>query len=166
MPREFNRLVVHAGGDLRTCGKQHLDLMLGAVGGVRGPRHIGHGTREQVHVVEKRWCEESEVDLNTGSGEAVPCMGRGEAHGGLLHRRHAAGISSHDPEGLAVHPHKAFQRLRVSGPVPRWRVGQLVRIGSDAEIGIVRDERRGGRTLALLGNRGDCGEEDEEQRKA
>ena len=64
-----------------------------------------------------------------------------------------------EAEGLAVDADDAGDGLWGAGPVGGVRVGEVVGGGPDAEVGVVRDEWRGGRTL--LG----CEGEDVEQER-
>jgi len=68
-------------------------------------------------------------------------------------------VVAHEAEGLAVDADDAGDGLRGAGPVSGVGVGEVVGGGPDAEVGVVRDEWRGGRTL--LG----CEGEDVEQER-
>jgi hypothetical protein len=59
---------------------------------------------------------------------------------------------THEAEGLAVDADDAGDGLWRAGPVGGVGVGEVVGGGPDAEVGVVRDERCGGR--ALLGCEG------------
>ena len=76
-----------------------------------------------------------------------------------LHRGDFVGVVADEAEGLAVDADDAGDGLRGAGPVSGVGVGEVVGGGPDAEVGVVRDEWRGGRTL--LG----CEGEDVEQER-
>jgi uncharacterized protein YcfJ len=59
------------------------------------------------------------------------------------------GILAHEAPDFAVDARQAVDGLLVAGPVLGVLVGEVVGHGPDAEVGVVRDERDGGR--ALLG---------------
>jgi hypothetical protein len=68
---------------------------------------------------------------------------------GLLHRGNLVGIAAHEAVRLAVDARDAGDGLGSAGPVSGVGVGEVVGVGPDAEVGIVRDKGR--RRRALLG---------------
>ena len=66
---------------------------------------------------------------------------------GLLYRGDGVGVVAHEAEGLAIDADDAGDGLWGAGPVGGVGVGEVVGGGPDAEVGVVRDERRCGRTL-------------------
>ncbi len=60
------------------------------------------------------------------------------------------GSRAHEAHGVAVDAEEAGEGLGLAGPVDGVGVGELVGIRPDGEVGVVGDERSGGRAEGLL----------------
>ena len=161
---EEDLLAVVAGGDVGIGGEIDADGVGLAVERTSGPGDVGDGAAEQIGVVEEAGGKEAEVKLDGAVAEAIAGVGGGDLHGELVERRHGAGIEAHDAIGLAVDADEARELLGMAGPVTGGRVGELIGVRPDGEVGVVGDEGRAGRALVGLGEDRGRGEGEDGER--
>ncbi len=141
-------------GDERIDVEQDGDVMTGAAGGVCRPSEIGNGAGVDVEIAGHGRSEECELDDDAGGREGVARVSGVDGVAGLLHGRNLFRIAAHEAVGLAVDTGDADEGLRRACPMRGVRACEGVGCGPDAEVGIVRDQRRG--WDALLSGSG-CG---------
>ena len=120
---------------------------------VDGPGQVGDGAGEDVEIAEEGGGEEDEAEGDAVLAELVGGVGWGDGVGRLLHGGDGVGVVAHEAEGLAVDADDAGDGLCGAGPVGGVGIGEVVGGGPDAEVGVVRDERSGGRALGLEGEK-------------
>jgi len=91
--------------------------------------------------MRKRRRQKSQRDMNTGVLEIINAARGQNLKGDLRERGYVWRLGAHESKSFAVDTNQTDQRVFAMGPVPGVGVGQMIRFGPDAQVGIKRHQR-------------------------